>query len=1178
MRSARRTELTFTTPTVRLLSAEWYRPNDRFDGPAVIALRFNQPVRPEDVAAHVRVALTPHAWIAPALKASARARWRLADRAGLARFDAKVAAVRRVTSGTDAVAVRLAGSWDERQFPPAPTLVVLETTTAPPPESWLTVTIDGAMPSLAGRETPPAHSAIVKLEPAFFVTGTSCPTVCEESSVPSIRLTRTVEWDVLPPAVTVTDVTNGAGHRAVIPVRGVTAGISKVTDGLSLSDIGFDHQPPVTTWRARFEANLTASDGQTLGYPWTGFLQTTHALPIVNLGGTVWEAGGGPLVTVHTRNVPSLTQWIAPVTLASVMPRLLASDGDMARLPLHRSRTPRITLTADAVQKHGLDVSRALSPAGTGLVWATISAAATLGQSEYSSRTTARALLQITNLGISVKDSPQSTLVFVTRLDSGLPVRDARVAIVDQTNVTRWRGTTDGDGVALVPALALRSPDDPFDFRFIVTAEKDGDAAFVDSHWGREANLPSTHRSGHVNASGAALRGTVFADRGVYKESEEVHLKAVLREDTPTGMRLLPPGSALDVVVRNAYRVEVDRRRIAVNRWSSAEWTWQVPEDAWALGRYSIELSRAGTRRPDEAPRDVEGSFVVAAFPQPTFRVDATLTADPPVLGSTLQGTVVARFLAGGALGARPLRWSWLQDVVQRPPPAILERYPPARYAVGYLPESRKRSPADERLPQHTGLLGTADATIVALTTVAAGDLAYSYTFEVDVEDESGHHIASRAGLVVHPASLYVALSRLPKFVDTTKAGQTVGVAAVDLSGRPVADVPVTVSLVREQWVPSDRQRSGWERREISAGEWTVRTATGETPLPIPLGESGRYVLRAIAHDAAGRRTRTEFDFYALGPDLSSWRSEGNLIYLTPERETWKAGETARILIQSPWPRATALVTVEREGVRSHRVFTITSTQDTVDVPITAADAPNVYVSVMLVRGRTSTGQVAEDAPSFRVGYTELSVVDPAKRLRVDVSADRDEYPPGGPATIAVAVTPSDGKPAPAEVTLWAIDQALLSLTDYTTPDLLKAIYTPTPLQVMTTDNRQQLVSRGPMRMRMIAAGACCGVEGALLHGSLSLEGMLAEARRRSARDAFMAARQRPGVPIRQDFRPLVFWLGSVVTDATGRATTTVTLPDSLTTYRFMAVAGNEASQFGLGEREIRVTHDPRRP
>ena len=98
---------------------------------------------------------------------------------------------------------------------------------------------------------------------------------------------------------------------------------------------------------------------------------------------------------------------------------------------------------------------------------------------------------------------------------------------------------------------------------------------------------------------------------------------------------------------------------------------------------------------------------------------------------------------------------------------------------------------------------------------------------------------------------------------------------------------------------------------------------------------------------------------------------------------------------------ATALLTVEREGIRSHRRFAITSTQDTVEVPITEADVPNVYVSVVLVKGRTSTELAADGSdpgsPSFRVGYTELAVDDASKRLRVEVSADRDEYRPRQP-------------------------------------------------------------------------------------------------------------------------------------------------------------------------------------
>ena len=58
-------------------------------------------------------------------------------------------------------------------------------------------------------------------------------------------------------------------------------------------------------------------------------------------------------------------------------------------------------------------------------------------------------------------------------------------------------------------------------------------------------------------------------------------------------------------------------------------------------------------------------------------------------------------------------------------------------------------------------------------------------------------------------------------------------------------------------------------------------------------------------------------------------------------------------MIQSPWETATALLTIEREGMRTLQRFALTSTQQTVEVPITEADIPNIYVSVLLVRGRS---------------------------------------------------------------------------------------------------------------------------------------------------------------------------------------------------------------------------------
>ena len=164
-----------------------------------------------------------------------------------------------------------------------------------------------------------------------------------------------------------------------------------------------------------------------------------------------------------------------------------------------------------------------------------------------------------------------------------------------------------------------------------------------------------------------------------------------------------------------------------------------------------------------------------------------------------------------------------------------------------------------------------------------------------------------------------------------------------------------------------------------------------------------------------------------------------------------------------------------------------------------------------------------------------------------------------------MAVAEPDGKPAASEVTLWAVDYSLLSLTNYKTPDLVKAIYVDKPLQVATTDSRAQLMSRRPLAVSdEISGGVAGGVLGGIAGNELNVSA-----------GAFRVEPPQPplsGVEIRQDFRPLVFWLGSTTTDADGRATTTVRLPDSLTTYRIMAVAGNRASQFGFGEREVRVT------
>ena len=222
-------------------------------------------------------------------------------------------------------------------------------------------------------------------------------------------------------------------------------------------------------------------------------------------------------------------------------------------------------------------------------------------------------------------------------------------------------------------------------------------------------------------------------------------------------------------------------------------------------------------------------------------------------------------------------------------------------------------------------------------------------------------------------------------------------------------------------------------------------------------------------------------------------------------------------------------------------------------------------MSVLLVKGRnqaeaktveptaTRPGERSDDEgpnvvedpsdpgkPSFRLGYVELNVEDASKRLTVGVRADKEEYRPANAAKVLLDVKDASGRGAPSEVTLWAVDYGVLSLTAYRTPDVLGSVYVHKALQVMNADNRQRIISRRVLTPKGETEGGGGGAEAGA--GTL-----------------------------RKDFRVLAFWLGSVATDEYGKGEIEVKLPESLTTYRIMAVAADRASRFGSSDAEVRI-------
>jgi len=335
-------------------------------------------------------------------------------------------------------------------------------------------------------------------------------------------------------------------------------------------------------------------------------------------------------------------------------------------------------------------------------------------------------------------------------------------------------------------------------------------------------------------------------------------------------------------------------------------------------------------------------------------------------------------------------------------------------------------------------------------------------------------------------------------------------------------------------------------------GDWvsdtvmTCTVTTGPDPVPCTITPKlgGTYTMTFSATDRGGRLATTSFVRWASGSGWVPWNDETQFkMDVVPDKSRYSVGDTATILFASPFTNAEAWVTVEREGLIDQRRLRITSGSTTLKFPITEKYAPNAFVSIIVTRGRSAPPGPLDDPgrPTIRVGYAELRVTPEVKRLALTIATDKPEYRPADSAHVRVSVRDAANHGARSEVTLWAVDEGVLSLTGYKTPDPIDLIYRERGLGMRLASNLTSVAPQVPEGEKgKREAGGGGGAEGADV--------------------------------LRSRFQTTAFFLGSVVTDAQGNGSANVKLPDNLTTFRVMAVAVTAGDRYGKGESSMLVT------
>ncbi|MEZ5857250.1 MAG: alpha-2-macroglobulin [Hyphomicrobiaceae bacterium] len=717
----------------------------------------------------------------------------------------------------------------------------------------------------------------------------------------------------------------------------------------------------------------------------------------------------------------------------------------------------------------------------------------------------------ISDLGLTAFTGPQGLDGFVRSLSATTAVGGVKVRLVARNNEVLGTATTDNDGhvhfdAGLLKGEASLSP------RLLI-AEGQNDYALLDL---ASAAFDLSDRGVKGRAAPGPLDGFLYAERGVYRPGETVHLTGLVRTRSAQASDV-----AATLIVMRPDGVE--HRRVVVPDLGLGGRTHDLALATTAMsGTWRVRL-----HADPKSPALAETAFLVEDFvPE---RLAMTLDPQSETLSTNAPGTIA---LKGRYLYGPPAADLGLEgEVIVRAAQHGVVGYPGYRFGIAGETFPQVRA-ALENLGT-TGKDGTASVE-VQLPVIKATATPLEASVMVRLREAAGRAIERRVTLPVAGQSPRIGIK--PLFADSRLgAGDDAGfdVVAIDASGKALGGQTLKWEIVRLdqrwQWYAHDgawRYEPITTTRRMSTGEVT---ANADAPQRITFkADWGRYRLDITGAD--GLHSSVLFQAGWSGGDSID---SPEVLDVALDKSGYAAGETARLKITSR-EAGRALVTVLGEGVALSREVDVAKGGAEVALPVDAKWMPGVYVAATLYR---SLDEAAKRMPGRAVGIAWLGLDTKPRTLGVKMELPEKALP-GKPLTVPVKLTGLKAGEE-ARITLAAVDVGILALTGYKAPAPEDWFYAQRRLGIEMRDLYGRLIDgmraeRGAMRS---------GGDG---NGGMSAEG---------------------SPPVE---KPLSLFSGIVKVGQDGTATTTFDIPDFNGQVRVMAVAWS-GDKVGSASQEVTV-------
>ncbi|MDY7077396.1 MAG: Ig-like domain-containing protein, partial [Chloroflexota bacterium] len=748
-------------------------------------------------------------------------------------------------------------------------------------------------------------------------------------------------------------------------------------------------------------------------------------------------------------------------------------------------------------------------------------------------------MLVVSRHNLSLKTTATESLVWATDLRSGDVLPDLPIVVMgEQTNVLA-EGQTGKDGVLVGEE---HRPLDPWDPVFAFAGDPDdpdGDFAAVSNQWA-EGITPwkfDLLMEDYLEPFTAHL----FTDRAIYRPGQTVYFKGILREDDDAHYSLPTGDTKVQVTVWDAQGTKVFEDDLPLSDVGTLDGELALSEDA-TLGYYSIEAIYE--------EEYFSTGFQVAEYRKPEFQVTVETDRLEYVQGDELNVTAQATYYFGGPVANAEVRYSVLSA------DHFFHYQGTGWWDFTDYDFTRHRredyySSYGELIADGTGITDEEGRFTFSLEADIAEYLASQrFTLEVTVTDVNNQEVSNRTEAVVHKGLYYIGL-RPERYVGQVDAENSVNVITVDWDSAPSPGQELTVVFAEHNWYSVRKQAEDghyyWESTVEDVPVFTTTVTTddeGRAVVDFIPEKGGIYKVTASGSPPQVGGVRSSTYMWVSGHRYVSWRQENNdRIDLVADQRQYKVGDTATILVPHPYQGPVkALITVERGHIYRHWVETLKTNSQVIEIPITEDLIPNVFVSVVVVKGEDETNPLS----SFKIGYTQLPIETTEKELNIMLTPDRptdEHYGPGETVTYDVNVSDSEGNPVEAELALNLVDLAVISLADQPGQDIVSHFWRERGLGVRTASGLTLSAERVNLAVASEAKGGGGG----------------------------------PGEEfgvVRSRFRDTAYWNPTVRTGADGHATVSVELPDNLTTWRMGARGVTANTLVGHADVDIVTTKD----